>query len=255
MISINKNPEIKLDRPSFLCDGNAVGEYLNGHPLTSFLNCYGFLCVIGRPASGKSSMTISLITQKTPKIYKKTHHHVLIMMPQNSINSLKNNPFKQLPEENFYDELNDATITSVYDKVNEWSAKDEKTLLFIDDMTADLKKSKTVIDTMKRMIYNRRHLKLNLIITAQSYVNIPLDVRKNITNLIMFKPPKKEMEIVFEELIENKKDLFVDIMKMTYDKHNFLFVNVPTQRMFKNWDELIIKENDDDDTISESDKE
>ncbi len=72
----------------------------------------------------------------------------------------------------------------------------------------------------------------------------------------MFKPPKKEMEIVFEELIENKKDLFVDIMKMTYDKkHNFLFVNVPTQRMFKNWDELIIKENDDEsDSESEVEK-
>ncbi len=246
MISINKNPEIKLDIPSFLCDGNAVGEHLNDHPLTSFLNCYGFLCVIGRPASG---CTIAMMTQKNPKIYKKTHHHVLIMMPQNSINSLKNNPFKQLPEENFYEELNDASISSIYDKVNEWSAKDEKTLLFIDDMTADLKKSKPVIDTMKRMIFNRRHLKMNLIITAQSYVNIPLDIRKNITNLILFKPPKKEMEIIFEELIENKKDLFVDIMKMTYgEKHNFLFVNVPTQRMFKNWDELVIKENDESDS-------
>ncbi len=199
MISINKNPEIKLDIPSFLCDGNAVGEHLNDHPLTSFLNCYGFLCVIGRPASGKTSCTIAMMTQKNPKIYKKTHHHVLIMMPQNSINSLKNNPFKQLPEENFNEELNDASISSIYDKVNEWSAKDEKTLLFIDDMTADLKKSKTVIDTMKRMIFNRRHLKMNLIITAQSYVNIPLDIRKNITNLILFKPPKKEMEIIFEE--------------------------------------------------------
>ncbi len=248
MISINKNPEIKLDIPSFLCDGNAVGEHLNDHPLTSFLNCYGFLCVIGRPASGKTSCTIAMMTQKNPKIYKKTHHHVLIMMPQNSINSLKNNPFKQLPEENFYEELNDASISSIYDKVNEWSAKDEKTLLFIDDMTADLKKSKTVIDTMKGMIFNRRHLKMNLIITAQSYVNIPLDIRKNITNLILFKPPKKEMEIIFEELIENKKDLFVDIMKMTYgEKHNFLFVNVPTQRMFKNWDELIIKEAEESD--------
>ncbi len=42
-------------------------------------------------------------------------------------------------------------------------------------------------------------------------------------------------------------------MKMTYgEKRNFLFVNVPTQRMFKNWDELIIKENDVD---SDSDKE
>ncbi len=249
MISIQKNPEIKLDIPSFLCDSSAVGDHLNEHPLTAFLNCYGFLCVIGRPASGKTSLTISFITQKDPKIYKKTHHHVIILMPQNSINSLKNNPFKQLPEENFYEELNDATISAIYDRVNEYSGNDEKTLLFIDDMTADLKKSKTVIDTLKRMIYNRRHLKLNLIITAQSFVNIPLDVRKNITNLILFKPPKKEMELVFEELIENKKDLFVDIMKLTYDqKHNFLFVNVPTQRMFKNWDEIIIKEDNDSDS-------
>ena len=59
----------------------------------------------------------------------------------------------------------------------------------------------------------------------------------------MFKPPKKEMELLFQELIENKKDLFLDIMKIVYtDKHNFLFINVPTQKMFKNWDSLEIKE-------------
>ena len=53
----------------------------------------------------------------------------------------------------------------------------------------------------------------------------------------------KEMELLFQELIENKKELFLDIMKIVYnDKHNFLFINVPTQSMFKNWDELIIKE-------------
>jgi len=34
---------------------------------------------------------------------------------------------------------------------------------------------------------------------------------------------------------------------MAYDeKHNFLFLNVPSQRMFKNWNELIIKEDDSD---------
>ena len=243
MISIKKNPEIKLNIPSFLCDNNVVGEHLNEHPLTKYLNCYGFLCVIGRPGSGKTSLSISLITQKEPKFYKKTHHHILILMPQNSINSLKKNPFKQLNPENFYEELNDSTINDIYDRVNEYSQENEKTLLFIDDMTADLKKSKSVIDTLKRLIYNRRHLKLNVIITAQSYVNIPLDVRKCITNCIMFKPPKKEMELLFQELIENKKELFLDIMKIVYnDKHNFLFINVPTQSMFKNWDELIIKE-------------
>jgi len=110
-----------------------------------------------------------------------------------------------------------------------------------------LKKSKYVIDTLKRLIFNRRHLKLNVIITAQSYVNIPLDLRKCITNIIIFKPPKKELEILFQELIENKKDLFLDIMKIVYtDKHNFLFINVPTQTMFRNWDELLIKEDSGD---------
>jgi GTPase SAR1 family protein len=247
MITIKKNPEIKLNIPNFLCDNNAVGEHLDEHPLTKFLNCYGFLAVIGRPGSGKTSLSISLMTQKDPKIYKKTHHHMIILMPQNSINSLKKNPFKQLPEENFYEELNDSTISDIYDRVNGYSQENEKTLLFIDDMTSDLKKSKYVIDTLKRLVFNRRHLKLNIIITAQSYVNIPLDLRKCITNIIIFKPPKKELEILFQELIENKKDLFLDIMKIVYtEKHNFLFINVPTQTMFRNWDQLVIKEDSDD---------
>jgi Poxvirus A32 protein len=108
-------------------------------------------------------------------------------------------------------------------------------------MTADLKKTKVIQDVLKRIIYNRRHLKCNIILTAQSYNNIPLDMRKCITNLIMFRPPKREMEILFSELVESKREMFQDIMNLTYDqKHNFLFVNIPSQRMFKNWDEILI---------------
>jgi hypothetical protein len=166
--------------------------------------------LLGRPGSGKTSLTISLITQKIPKIYRKTHHHILILMPENSISSLKNNPFKVLPKENIYNELNEETMMDIYNRVDGYSKQDEKTLLFIDDMTADLKKSKYIIDIFKKLVYNRRHLKLNIIITAQSYVNLPLDIRKNIQNLIMFKPPKKELELVFHELFETKKNLFLD---------------------------------------------
>ena len=78
MIKVHKNPVIKLDIPHFLCDTDCVGKHLNDHPLTQLLNVYGFLCVIGRPGSGKTSMTISLMTQKNPKIYRKTHHHIII---------------------------------------------------------------------------------------------------------------------------------------------------------------------------------
>ena len=249
-ISIKKNDEIKLNIPKFSCDNDAVGEHLNEHPLTALLNIYGFTCLIGRPGSGKSSMAIALMTQKEPKIYRKTHHHVIIMMPANSIGSLKNNPFKCLPPENIYNELTDQSINMVYNNIDKASSADEKTLLFIDDMTADLKKSKFIMETLKRLIYNRRHLKLNIIITAQSYVNMPLDIRKNITNLILFKPPKKEMELIFSEMIESKKELFQDVMKIAYDSaHNFLFVNIPSQRMFKNFDELIFNEEDSDNEL------
>ena len=95
------------------------------------------------------------------------------------------------------------------------------------------------MEVLKRLIFNRRHLKLNIIITSQSYVNLPLDLRKNISNLILFKPSKKEFQLVFDELVETKKELFRDVLKISYDDpHNFLFLNVNSQRMFKNWDEL-----------------
>ena len=247
MLSIKKNDPIKLNIPKFLCDDNPVSEELNKHPLTQLLNIYGFLCVIGRAGEGKTSLAISFITQKKPNIYRKTHHHILVMMPENSINSLKDNPFKKLPEDNIFNELNDSTISEVYNKIESYSHDDEKTILFIDDMTASLKATKYIQETLKKLIYNRRHLKLNIIITAQSYCNIPLDIRKNIQNLVLFKPSKKEFELLFDELFESKKDIALNIMKIAYDaKHNFLFLNIPTQRLFKNFDEIIIKDTDDD---------
>jgi hypothetical protein len=51
------------------------------------------------------------------------------------------------------------------------------------------------------------------------------------------------MELVFDELFETKKDIFLDIIRMAFDeKHNFLFLNIPTQRLFKNFDEIVIQE-------------
>jgi hypothetical protein len=57
------------------------------------------------------------------------------------------------------------------------------------------------------------------------------------------------MKVVFEELFESKKEIFEEIMRIAYDSaHNFLFLNVPSQRIFKNWDEIIIHEDSDSDS-------
>lgn len=244
-IKIIKNDQINLNIPKFNCDENIVGKHMNDHPLTKLMNCYGFIAFVGKPQSGKTSLAISFITQRNPVIFNQTHHKLYVMMPQNSINSMEKNPFKKLPPENMFNELTDETIQQVYNLLESNTAQNLKTLLLIDDMTADLKRSKFIESTLKKIVYNRRHLKCNIIITAQSFNNMPFDIRKNITSIFMFKPAKAEMQKLFEDLIEAEKDNFSDIMRYTFDKkHNFLFVNIESQRMFKNWDEIVIQKDE-----------
>ena len=141
-------------------------------------------------------------------------------------------------------------MMKIYHKIQGFSDKNEKTLLFMDDVTAQLKASKIIIETLKKMIYNRRHLKLAIIITSQSYINIPSDVRKNISNIVIFKPSKREFSVLFDELLQSKKTIYEKIMHYVYDnKHNFMTCNIESQRLYKNFDEIIIHNDDSDDEI------
>ena len=52
----------------------------------------------------------------------------------------------------------------------------------------------------------------------------------------------KEFETLFEELFETKKDDAMEIMNFVYKlPHDYLFLNVDSQRMFKNFDEILIQ--------------
>jgi hypothetical protein len=57
----------------------------------------------------------------------------------------------------------------------------------------------------------------------------------------MFKPSKQEFQTLFDELFETEKDNAIHIMNAVYDKpHQFLMLNVETQKMYKGFDEIII---------------
>ena len=240
MITIKKNKKIKIQIPEFLCDG-PIGEHLNQHDLLKSLNKYSFSCFIGRPGSGKSSLAIAFLTQKNPKIFKKTHHHILCIVPSNSLGSMKKNPFSVLPEENMYTELSDDIIDDIYNRISVYSEDNEKTILYLDDVGSSLKASKYIQDILKKIVYNRRHLKCNIFILVQSYVDMPLSIRKTISNAIIFRPSKREMKTLFEEVFESKRSVYEEIMRVSFVKpHDFLFLNIPDQKIFSNWNEIII---------------
>jgi hypothetical protein len=49
---------------------------------------------------------------------------------------------------------------------------------------------------------------------------------------------------LFEELFETKKDIAQDIMNYSYkDPHDWILLNVPSQRIFKGFDEIIVHDN------------
>ena len=246
MISLKRNKSLNLSIPEFVCD-NDLAPHLNKYDMLQNLNGFYFTGIIGRPGSGKTSLLVSMLTgRKKDKVFQKVFNNVVVVMPSTSRQSMKNNIFKKHTPDKLYDELTSATINDIYEKLLNSSEEKESTLLILDDVGAVLKRPE-IQETFRKIIYNRRHLKCAIIILLQSYMSIPKEIRKLFNNVIIFKPPKTEFINLFEELFETKKELALDVMNFTYKKpHDWLLLNVPSQRMFKHFDEIIIHNSDDE---------
>jgi KaiC/GvpD/RAD55 family RecA-like ATPase len=241
MISIKKNKALNLLIPEFTCDDNPIGEHLNQYDMLKHLNSYSLTCIIGKPGSGKTSLLISFLKgKKKDKVFRKAFSNILVVMPSSSIKSMKDNIFEKHPTEKIFEELTYDTVSTIQAKLNEYSAEKENTLLILDDIGASLKDN-SIQKSLKQIIYNRRHLKVHIVMLLQSFKSCPLDIRKMMTNIFMFKPSKQEFQTLFDELFETEKDNAIHIMNTVYDKpHQFLMLNVESQKMYKGFDEIII---------------
>jgi len=91
------------------------------------------------------------------------------------------------------------------------------------------------------MINNRRHAHLCIWLCCQNYKSIPTQTRQALTDLIVFKVNKTEMSNIFDEQVELFKSAFNKILQKTYKKnHDFIYINTNSQRMFYNWDEILL---------------
>jgi len=231
MIRIKKTEKIDITPPSFLCD-YPLTEHLNNYPQFSYMNVFNTTAILGRPGSGKTSMLISMLSQKgKEKIYNKVFDFVYVIMPTQSRNSLKKNIFEKHAQDRLFDELTLENLQKIYDAIEENSLNKKTSLVIYDDVGASLKNN-DIQNLLKKMSFNRRHLKLVQIFLIQSWISIPLTIRKLFSNLIVFKPNKIEWEKVVEETIEQEKDIALGLLDLYKNPHDYLFINITNQKIF-----------------------
>ena len=216
-----------------LCD-TKLHPKLDNYELTSFLNNHSTTLFIGRPRSGKTSLLYSFL--KSKEIFKGTFDKIFLFQPEQSRASMKDKLFDKIPDDQKYNELTIENLNEVEENLSE-----HNNVMLVDDMTAFLKNN-DIKKKLKELVYNRRHKHLSIIFLVQSYLSIEKDIRKLFSNLFIFKCSKNEMGTIWEELVEYPKEYILPIMKLVYDKpFNYLFINTDSQRLFKNFDELLIE--------------
>jgi GTPase SAR1 family protein len=223
---------------------------LEKYEVMSLLNKSNFTLVLGKPGSGKSSLVTSMLKNK--KLLKKVYNHIFFFCPKNSRLSIKGDFWgKSLPEDQICDTLDYESLNSVYDRIRDYAEEGENSLIIFDDVQAHLKQ-KDVQRLFLNMVANRRHLRLSLFLLCQNYTTIPKQVRLNLTNLFVFKVSKAQLATIFQEQLECMHESFEEIVRNVYNEpHDFLFLDVPTQRLFYNFDnELILNEEEEEENAS-----
>ena len=239
-IEIIKHKKLDLNIPMFTVDGS-INDTLNEYEMLSNLNGYRFTCLIGKPGSGKTSLLISWLTSK--KVFKKVFHHVYVVMPASSRNSMKKNPFKNHLPQKMFDELDFPTLNTIYTNLLESSEKKESSIVILDDVGSAIKNN-DIQKLLRKVIYNRRHLRVQIIMLLQSYLSVARELRKLVNNVVMFKPSKVESECLFDELFEYTKEDTLNVIKYAFTKnHDFIFLNVDNQKIYKDYNEILLKNN------------
>ena len=204
------------------------------------------MIIVGRPGYGKTSLINSLVC-KSGKNFNRKFDRVFIWSP--SMITMEGDPYELISEEQKFEE---ATLENIQEALDEIKDTGEKVLFIYDDVIADIRgKGKGEIENLlQKIFFNRRHLagaggSVSIIATSQTYNKIDPKLRKTASHLIQYKPQKKEIENIYDDMITLPKKEFMDALRYIYKKkHDFMFLNLQeeeSKQIHKNFNQLIIK--------------
>lgn len=233
-----RKPELKTCVMS--CD-KPLHKKLDRYEMTkTCFNKHQFCAIIGLAGSGKSSLIYSMFQSK--RVFAKTYTRIFYFCPASSMDSMADNIFlDNLPEEQIYNELDTESLEEVI-HMCKTAHKSEKIAIIIDDFASKLR-DKGVKRLIKDIVQNRRHLHASLFILSQTWFSLEPEIRRQISNLIIFKVSKDTMKTIFNEVVEQHEDKAEDIVKLVYDEpHQYLVLNVASGKMFKGFDRICFED-------------
>ena len=204
------------------------------------------MLLVGRPGYGKTSLILSLVC-KTGKCFNKKFDKVFVWSP--SLVTMSDDPFEMIPDDQKFEEASLENIQGVLDEIKDTG---EKVLFIFDDVIADIRGAgkANIENLLQKIFFNRRHLagaggSVSIMATSQTYNKIDPKLRKTASHLVQYKPQKKEIENIFDDMINLPKREFMDVLRYIYKrKHDFMYLDLQdqdTKQIHKNFTQLIIK--------------
>jgi hypothetical protein len=212
-------------------------------------NRNGFIWVItGSGGSGKTSMLLNFF--KTKQLYKMKFSNIFYICPQSSFLSVQKHPFEKHDPSRIFHELNESVLDDIYSELKEIKKENVESdkedyqynCCIIDDM-ADSLKQPDIQKKLNQMLIKARHLSCAFIFTLQNYFYLPKSLRKQITNLTIFKPKNaEEWTSIAKEILHMNKDNGEVLHDYVFDApYNHLDIDTVSDTLYKNFNKLTIK--------------
>jgi len=224
-----------------------VDGQLADHIKAPFPNKSFFMVLVGRPGSGKTTLATQLLTEKKEnRVYNQVFDKIMLVMPQKSRASIKDNPFDSLNEQNLFETFDLSIINKIeenYQNSIKNNKKNFNQLLILDDITASLK-NKNVEFMLKELSMNRRHYRLSIILLVQYLRSIPKPIRFQITDICYFQPSNQLDSLVLnDEFIGKSRKDFNELKEFVWkNSHDYMFICKDTNTFFKNTQQIIFND-------------
>jgi len=219
---VEPDKQINVTKFQMSCD---VVDQSIPRPLPQKLGFFLLMCA--KPGMGKTNLILSLVC-KNGKAFNKKFDKIFLWSP--SINTVSNDPFETLPDDQKFDDIDIENLEEVLDEIRD---SGERVLFIWDDIVNQIRSNGQLEKKCHKVLMNRRHLCgaggcCSVIMTTQVYNKTSAPLRKVASHLFLWKTSnKKELETIYDEMVMIPRDEWFSILRHTFQrKHDFLYMDL-----------------------------